>query len=473
MPISPSPSTVTIINGGDTITSRPGVVSPPASDQEILPGSADPRSTGRTLQNHAAALAGGLHPVGVDGAPGFSENDGTIPFLSQLVALSSGQAGDGRTQDIDMTNVGSIVGATFNPAGPAIDYDGFDLEVQWRNNADIPFPGTIEVFSWDGGVNREVYIQYDALVWHFGAVGADVLTISGFVDPNEYQWAQANDLISARFWYWPKRGWAGAQLGVNGNYQPAKLVYVSAAIANTPTIIYVGSNRGSIVNPISGNFERFTLRPFSSTPKLSSGGSSITTNMKAERAAQICVLGDSISIAGTLYRAPGSTIYDLSQARYARPIGTIARSGNTTSQQKAEFLASRYNRDQTVKAFILQPGVNDAITLNANAILDYQDLVNTIRDRCPNAKIICSLMTPQSQPTFSAAQIAIYNSIQNALLGGAIPYDALVTSHYYELGGGAGLLPAYDSGDHIHPNNAGRTVNGAAWRTTLQSLGIL
>lgn len=160
--------------------------------------------------------------------------------------------------------------------------------------------------------------------------------------------------------------------------------------------------------------------------------------------------------------------------------------GQTIAQQQARWNALT---DYTpYRAVIVQVGLNDMNPAEsaATALARLQSCINDVNSRKPaGCPTIISKMTPAkarwlalyggtngpiAQQKWLDMNDAIAGNGGNAITG----VDARITSHVPLLDDGSGnLAAAYDTGDGIHENNAGRQIVATAWQTTLQSLGVI
>lgn len=195
--------------------------------------------------------------------------------------------------------------------------------------------------------------------------------------------------------------------------------------------------------------------------------------------ANLFVLGDSTSSAYSGQNAVSSYLdvdYD---------IVDLAVPGDSIDSQKADWNA--YDSDDRLAGayIIVQLGLNDLAPTEAAsvAIARLQALVDDVAaDVQSGAKIVIAQMTP-----CRARLIAIYGTTNGQLAyqkwldmneaiagGGATPItgvDGRVTAHVALLNDGAGnLAAAYDTGDGIHENNAGRAIVATAWQEVIELL---
>lgn len=164
----------------------------------------------------------------------------------------------------------------------------------------------------------------------------------------------------------------------------------------------------------------------------------------------------------------------------------IAAPSNTINQQKTAWNALSSAIKSSHDVVVVQVGLNDLDPTEAAsaAIARLQLLIDTL-----NADVTCPVFVSQLTPC-RARLITQYGAtdgpvayqkwldINSAIAGiGATPItgvDGRITSHVALMNDGAGNLAAgYDSGDGIHPNNAGRQINANAWVTGLVAGGVL
>lgn len=197
------------------------------------------------------------------------------------------------------------------------------------------------------------------------------------------------------------------------------------------------------------------------------------------------MVGDSTT-AAYLANEVGQYVYADAHRFKGCPIQTIAVAGDTIAQQKSAW-QSCVQRASAAWVSV-QVGLNDcnpSDSTTAAKIASYQDLIDTIRADNPTCKIIGMTMTPAYErwvdiPWDATGAQARWVAINDAIMGrGSSPItglDAKTETHTTDLttlvSGNAALAPTYDTGDHIHTNNAGRAVNAAALLTVLQSLGF-
>ena len=162
----------------------------------------------------------------------------------------------------------------------------------------------------------------------------------------------------------------------------------------------------------------------------------------------------------------------------------IGEAGAFVSTMKTKWQAMATHSFED--AVVIQIGLNriDPSVTPATVIAEIQDLVNTVQADTA-APVFIATMTPCKAYLLSYwgatnGAIAYQNwlDINESIAGnGANPItnvDARITSHTTSLNDGSGNLDAaYDIGDGIHINQAGRVINAAAWRAAFVTAGVL
>jgi hypothetical protein len=214
--------------------------------------------------------------------------------------------------------------------------------------------------------------------------------------------------------------------------------------------IYSGSTE--ITGPIYFGSQALAKVYAGSSLVWQSGGGTDTLSM--------AVIGDS-----TISNYSGTAIAQLIAGITPTDISTA---GDTIGQQLSRWKALP---NHVFEAVVMQIGLNNVTGSGtaALAITALQELVDKVRlDAGALCKIYVAKMLPCKQrwidlyggPGGATAQ-AQWVDINDAIAGaGATPItgvDGRITSHVPLLDDGSGnLAAAYDSGDHIHENNAGR-----------------
>jgi peptidoglycan hydrolase-like protein with peptidoglycan-binding domain len=164
----------------------------------------------------------------------------------------------------------------------------------------------------------------------------------------------------------------------------------------------------------------------------------------------------------------------------------IAVPGHTIAQQKTTYLATG-NR-ATFDVTVVQIGLNDLIPgeVASVAIARLQDLIDTINsNKKAGSKILIATMIPPKQRlidvyggTNGLISYQKWIDMNEAIKGNGLTpvtgVDYRVSNHTALLNDGSGNLASiYDTGDHIHENNAARTIIGHIWRDGIAHMGLL
>lgn len=198
-------------------------------------------------------------------------------------------------------------------------------------------------------------------------------------------------------------------------------------------------------------------------------------------------IGDSTIAAYLGTTAVGQYIYTNSERCSRRGIHELANPGDTIAQQKTAWTA--YPHKTSAKWVCVQIGLNDTnpATATATTIAALQDLVTTIRSGTSASCKICIATMDPCYNRFAAVgydpalALAKWRAMNDAVMGrGSSPItgvDARTEDHTTALttliSGNETLSATYDTGDGIHPNNAGRQIVAAAWRAMLTGLGLI
>lgn len=165
---------------------------------------------------------------------------------------------------------------------------------------------------------------------------------------------------------------------------------------------------------------------------------------------------------------------------------TVAQPGNTIDQQSAAW--TNTNNRHLAKWVVIQVGLNDlnpASETTSAKITKLQGLVNSVKAVVPaSCKVFISKMTP-----CRSRLITLYGGVNGPIAyqrwldmneaisgAGATPItnvDGRITAHESLMNDGSGNLSAtYDTGDGIHPNNAGRELVADEWVVALVAAGV-
>lgn len=168
----------------------------------------------------------------------------------------------------------------------------------------------------------------------------------------------------------------------------------------------------------------------------------------------VCIIGDSTVV---------NHAYWLKQYKYSR-ITSLATSGERISQQRARWEALSVAKKLSYDYIIVQVGINDAkLGGTITVVSEYQELINKIiTDTKPDVRIIGCAMT-QIRGAWEGSGYIGWLYLNAAIMGTSSAITGLWTrcNSYLSKIGDANdyLLPAYDYGDHMHPNAAGNDIN--------------
>lgn len=181
----------------------------------------------------------------------------------------------------------------------------------------------------------------------------------------------------------------------------------------------------------------------------------------------------------------GTAILDLVTSTRIKT--TLAVPGHTIAQQKTVWQATTIT-PLLAGYVVVQVGLNDLVPAEAAtvAIARLQDLITTIRTSIGASRpLLIAQMSPCRQrlvdlygATDGPIAYTKWQDINTAIGGGGgtpiTGVDGRITAHVALMGDGSGnLAVAYDTGDHVHTNTAGRQVAATAWTNALNSLGIV
>lgn len=167
----------------------------------------------------------------------------------------------------------------------------------------------------------------------------------------------------------------------------------------------------------------------------------------------------------------------------------VAEAGSRIADQLAYWSAIA---DKTkLQLVVVQIGLNDVkgrvganTATTATVIADLQSLINTINaDKPAGCKVYIAGLTPckvwLDAATNPSAAYAAWLAVNEAIAGnGATPItgvDGRITSHVAALADASNnLLAVYDhNADGVHESNEARIIVAQAWRTALESGGVL
>ncbi len=254
--------------------------------------------------------------------------------------------------------------------------------------------------------------------------------------------------------------------GAGGSFSPTSVTLTSTS---TATFTYTPSSFGTKTISVTNNGGLINPSPINYTI-IGSG----------------LVSGDSTIAAYVGQNSVVSYLYTSDQLANGWTVTSIAVPGNTIDQQKTAYLATvgKELADYT----IVQVGLNDLDPSEASSvtIARLQNFINTINaNKKVGSVTIISTMTPTKQrliELYGAVNGPLsyqkWLDINNAIKGlGPNPITGVgyrISNHTPLLDDGSGNLAAiYDTGDHVHENNAARQIIARVWRDSLAELGLL
>lgn len=373
-------------------------------------------------------------------------------------------------QDVDLTGVAAGKYQLPSP-GTIIDGDGFAFEIEWQPSTAMDAADFYLCTMDTSDGNAAITVHYTAASGEWtltarssGTAVASVLANQSGTPSNHNMLAKSGDVMRLRFWYFPRRGYGGVRIDVNGIVGTVQTIAASGAAIPAPSAVYLGSNRGSGTGEIVGQLRRFrVLEPQA---------------VLSDRHAEIVIIGDSTSAAlqSAFSQKATHDMYTSGQRYTRRGIACIAIPGANIPEMLTAWQACRWRGDGLVSAVVIDVGINSADDSHTTATMtsDYQALVDDVAAQNPNAAIVICETVP-SKGFLGAPKWAELVGLNAAITGSGITgVDARVTSPAALNDGTGNLAAAYDLvGDHVHPSDAGRALRAAAVKTALQSLAVL
>jgi lysophospholipase L1-like esterase len=374
------------------------------------------------------------------------------------------------------TGAQPIVLARYNPTpsgesaipGGALSEMGEFLDVEWVARADWDLQSNSSAFyAWSLDSNNHS-LRYTGGVngsWVLRVSGLDVLTAPTIELTAEMgQRAKRGQVISVRAWWDLALGTMGLRMAVNGCFAYQETGTPSGSPLSTPSSGWINSQ--------SGGAGYSAIKQISFTA-YGRGAS------RAERFIG-CALGD--STVASYSPASGVPVASLLMGLKGRnrPIKSLAIGGATTAQQETQWTG--FSEKAGLKWVVIQVGLNDLDPAEAVsvAIGRIQGLVDEVNASKPAG---CQVYIAQMIPCYARlvtrygagspadTAYAKWQAMNQAIAGGGgtpiTGVDGRITAHAAAMDDGVGNLAAYDSGDGIHPNNAGRRVIADAWRPFL------
>lgn len=402
-------------------------------------------------------LSARFDPAGWDGTAPTGFGAWTAAASEPPILHTFYSATPGTTTSLDST--------TLNLVGPYLDVE-IEFEVGWTVQSSSAAFTLWEMTGGAGGTHSLRYTGGVSGQWILKVNGTDTITEDTQVTTAAAgQRAEAGQRFKIRTWFDQLNNTKGLQLAVNGVYAYEVNTTATGSDVGTPTAGTLNTSDDSDL----------TLVSFSVHSRTSS---------KA-RGYQAAILGD--STVATYSSASGVPVASLLRsAADSRNIAfkSLAIGGATTAEQETNWDA--FSEKGDLRWIMIQVGLNDIDPAEAAApaIARIQDLVDAVNaDKPAGAKVYIGTMIPcyaRMITRYGAgapadASYAKWQAMNEAIRGeGSTPItgvDGRVSSHTTDMDGGAGYLDAaYDSGDGIHPNNAGRQVIASAWLEVIDPL---
>lgn len=343
-------------------------------------------------------------------------------------------------------------------------------QVEWTNQSGA---SAFTLWSLDDGDHRMYFDSDVDGAWKLVVNGGVVCTANPIITTEgAAQNSMAGQFVTARAWWDEADGTCGIQIAVNGVYAYEQVNSAAGTPIVTPATGYL--------NSISGG-----------SPSTEVTQIAFQVNSRTASRVQSfngAALGDSTVASYT----PGAGVPVASLLRSAidsrnSAFKSLAIGGATIDDQAAQWAAFTEKAD--LRWIVIQVGLNDIDPAEAAgpAIARLQDLVDDVNASKPaGAKVYIATMIPcyaRMVTRYGAgapadASYAKWQAMNEAIAGlGGSPItdvDGRITAHTPLMDDGSGnLAAAYDTGDGIHPNNAGRQVIANAWKARLQADGML
>lgn len=263
------------------------------------------------------------------------------------------------------------------------------------------------------------------------------------------------------FWYRPSSNDFGMQFWVNGMRESnATYRNTGTSAIGTVTAAYLGHNNGTSIFPRRHTMWRKTSRSLD--------------------ACEGVLLGDSIVSTYSADPSAATYIYTSSEARNRDGIVSYAYPGQTINQQTTAWQGSAQRGAVGVAWVWIHAGINDLNTGGdsaATATSDLQALINDINTQNPSAKVIVAPVFPCKSAVGATvwAKAETYNSNIAGTGPNPITGSNLIRLAYWTAAddGSGNLIAAYDSGDGIHENTAGRQYIAGLVRAALVANNLL
>lgn len=453
----------------------------------FIPGPTNLRLPNVGTLTRSTSVTQGAQTTAVGITPAGANSAGSAANADSGAIEAWGYSATNGVHDIPIVNGTASISQTLDQAhSKAIIDSGGNLELR------VDFGLSTSTGSWNGET-ADFYLWSAttseglmAVRWTYNSpnnIGSWVLTVRGIdvLTVSDPSYLFSNPSIPGQFngqwssilvYYNISSGVCGIRIGVNGCVVQDATTSTTGSALIAPTTVYLGTNLGSSTNALVGRL-RYIQRPLT----------------RVASAPEFVIIGDSIMssfVFGTVTLPPvGASIYTIAES-YTRPgIGNLARSGYQTNSQQTLWTASTWKSLASVKAVLIQVGVNDLTTGNqtaAQTAARIQTLINTVKADQPTAKIILAQLTPSKTwltTNFGASYYTRWQVLNTDIAGtGPNPItgaDSIIMHDNTSAlnNGSDDLVTTLGVGDGVHTNAAGRAVNAAEFRTALISLGLL
>lgn len=368
------------------------------------------------------------------------------------------------------TTDSAIPTGTLNLINTYLDIE-WTAEVEWTVQS-----ASTSFYAWslDGGNHSLRYTGGESGNWILRVNGVDEVTMASMTTSADGgQRSLAGQIITVRAWYDKPRNTRGMYMAVNG-------VYSYGVSGTTPNPFLVATPTTGYLNSLSGGSPNADL-------------TQIAFSVNSRDASRIqsfngAVIGDSsVATYNVVSGVPVASLLRSAIDSRNSAIKSLAIGGATAGQQQTNWTAFAEKTD--LRWVMIEVGLNDIdpAVSTATSIAAIQSLVTAVNASKPaGCKVYIATMTPCYQRmitrygagTPANNSLAKWNDMNDAISGvGGSPItgvDGRITAHTPAMDDGVGNLDAaYDGGDGIHPNNAGRQVIADAWLAQLQADGHL
>jgi GDSL-like lipase/acylhydrolase family protein len=253
------------------------------------------------------------------------------------------------------------------------------------------------------------------------------------------------------YWSKPSSNTSGHNVFINGcRYGGTNLTRGAAVTIKPPTAFNLGSKNGT--SNILPRRHTFLSLGDTSDPEKAEG----------------VLIGDSLlSIYVGGLPMVGSYIYTLAESRTRRGIVSMADAGFRLDQLLTTWQLRAQRGRSDVSWIIIQAGINDIVANvgSAMALSRLQTLITDIRTNNPGATLFVSPLVP-CRAAITAGQYTDWLAFNAGITGLTGTFTKL--PDWTAMNDGSGnLAAAYNSGDGIHTNLAGRIYQAAQFRAAV------